>query len=106
MQLNKQMTEEAKHKQKFRQSAKWKKFRQWLKKERKIDPITGSRLVARCQCHHCCMLDSEYENLNPDNFEMLNPTTHKVIHFLFETRDWRRALEEIKRILEKMERLN
>ncbi len=100
------MTQEAKHKRDFRRSGKWTKFRKLLKKERKVDPITGSPLTARCQCHHCCMADDQYENLNPDWFEMLNPKSHDLIHFLFATRDWRRALQEVKRILEKMESLN
>ena len=89
------MTQEAKHKRDFRRSGKWTKFRKLLKNERKVDPITGRPLTAHCQCHHCCMADDQYENLNPD-----------LIHLLFATRDWRRALQEVKRILEKMESLN
>lgn len=100
------MTQGSKHKRDFRKSGRWIKFRKLLKNERKVDPITGSRLTKQCQCHHCCMKDDQYENLIPEWFEMLNPMSHKLIHFLFATRDWRSALKEVERILEKMESLN
>ena len=94
------------HKAQFRRTKKWKDFRKNLIKEQKFDPVTQSRLTKKANCHHLCLKDEEYEILSETRQVMLNPTTHDMIHFLFRTKDWRKALEETKKILERMEELN
>lgn len=100
------MSKSAKDRAAFRKSAKYKKFRKWLKKERQIDELTGSLLAPGFQVHHLDMNPDNYEKLIPENFVTLNPFSHKVIHFLFRCKDWRKVLENAYKILERMEKLN
>ena len=99
------MTKEAKHKQKFRSSAKWKKFRAYMKKKYKVDAITGKPLRAGWQLHHLDMSDDHYEDLNEENFICLNRNTHKIIHEIFRY-DYDTYLHNIKTYLDKMKELN
>lgn len=100
------MTESAKEKAKFRTTTTWKDFRQKMRKERKVDAITGKPLSKSYNLHHCDMSDKNYTNLEEENFECLNSTSHDIIHFLFRYSNWREILQNIARILEKMEKLN
>lgn len=102
----KRQTAESKAKSKFRQTSKWKKFRAFIKKSRKIDFVTGKPLLKGWQLHHANMQIGMYGNLNPENFYALNKTTHELIHFLWRYTEWRKLLEQIRIILEKMEQLN
>lgn len=100
------MSKSSKDRAAFRKSSKWTKWRKWLKKERKIDELTDSLLAPGFQVHHLDMNPENYEKLVPENFVTLNPFSHKVIHFLFKTKNWRITLNNAYKILEKMEKLN
>lgn len=94
-------------KTKFRRSAKWVKFRRQLKHERVYDAITESRLTPTFNVHHCDLCSEHYENLEPENFECLNKTSHELVHFLWSAHcGWRKAVVNTIRILKKMEKLN
>lgn len=99
------MTKEAKHKQKFRTSAKWKKFRAYMKKKYKVDAITGKPLRAGWQLHHLDMSDENYEDLKEENFICLNRNTHKIIHEIFRY-DTDQYLYNMNKYLCKMKELN
>lgn len=99
------MTKEAKHKQKFRSSAKWKKFRAYMKKKYKVDAITGKPLRAGWQLHHLDMSDDHYEDLEEENFICLNRNTHKIIHEIFRY-DTDQYLYNMNKYLCKMKELN
>lgn len=85
MYRNKNQSTESKEKQKFRQSAKWKKFRAYLKKECKgTDFITQKKLLKGFQVHHKDMRLENYQNLtNADRFLCCNKRTHEFIHFAY-----------------------
>lgn len=99
-----------KTKQKFRASKKWKEFRKKKMNEQKFDPITGAKLGKTCNCHHCDLDESHYEDIsNADNFICLNKLSHDTIHFLFSRKDpkrWRKRIINIIHILKKMEKIN
>lgn len=101
-----QLTEAAKHKGDFRKSLRWKLWRKFLINKQKIDPITGSKLTKGANCHHMDMREENYENLDEKRFRMLNKKTHDMVHFFFAMKDWRKALEETRKILEFMEEYN
>ena len=95
-------------KTRFRCTAKWKKFRQYLKKKQKTDPITGSPLSPTCSIHHLDMREENYEDLSDEtHFAALNAQSHETIHFLWQAHGgWRRAVLSIIQILKSMERIN
>ena len=98
-----------KDKRRFRDSKRWKEFRQRLKGERKVCEITGSKLTKLFQVHHMDLNEEHYEDLNPDNFSCLSWNMHKVVHALFvksKPRAWRSRVLNLIRILKKMEKLN
>jgi hypothetical protein len=92
-----------KEKTNFRAKTAWKKFSKSLKTQQKTDPLTGSKLTKFAQVHH---LDPyNYEDLSPQKYVALNPMSHNVIEFIFKARGgWRRALEEINKICQEMEK--
>lgn len=92
-------------KRKFRASSVWKSFRTKLKKERKVDFITGKPLYAGFQVHHCDLNPEHYSNLNPDNFVLLNRTFHEVIHEIYRY-DWEEVLARLAIVFRKMDELN
>lgn len=104
------MSEAEKKKTKFRKTARWKNFRKELKKKQKVDPITGSRLTTSAQCHHLCLKLEEYEVIGEDRQIMCNNLSHDIIHFFFgdenKRHDWRKRVENLVSILERMEALN
>lgn len=84
------MTKEAKKKADFRKTSKWKNFRNYLKKERKIDEITLKPLRPGFVVHHMVTLGSRcesdpvtYEDISDERkFRCYSRTTHKLIHYL------------------------
>ena len=101
------MTEEEKYKRKVRSSSKWKKFRAWIKKTRKVDEVTGKPLIKGWQLHHMDMSLEHYDDLTcPENFSCLNKTSHKVVHWLFRYDNWQEILKNLYMVLIKMEQLN
>lgn len=100
------LTEAALHKNDFRKSKRWWRFRTWLKSFQKVDPITGSKLTKGANCHHKDMREENYENLDPKRFVMLNAKSHQVVHFFFAMRDWRAGIKALEKILLEMEKYN
>ena len=102
----KELTKERKEKAKFRQTAVWKNFRNMLKKQRKVDFLTGKPLRAGFQVHHCDLNPEHYKNLDPDAFYTLSRYSHQYIHWLFRYQDWRDILARTAIVLRKMEEMN
>lgn len=70
-----------KEKTKFRASAKWNKFRAFMKKiSGGIDAVTGKLLRKGWNLHH--LDESHYDDLKPEKFRCLNRESHKVVHWL------------------------
>lgn len=102
------MTE--KDKAKFRRRKEWKEFRKTMKKLKKYDAITGSKLSKNFNLHHCDFNPEHYTNLDENNFECLNNMSHDTIHYFFgvpgQLKNWRLLILRTITILKKMERLN
>ncbi len=94
--------------QRIRQSAEWKSFRNAMGDTDKVDALTGKPLHRGWNLHHLCLLDSEYGNFESDRFVCLNRKSHDCVHFLWgkDGRDWRRKLDNLAKILSRMEELN
>ena len=101
--IEEKITEAAQHKGDFRKTLRWKLWRKFLITKQKVDPITGSKLTKGANCHHMDMREENYENLDEKRFRMLNSKTHTMVHFFYSMRDWRKALDELRKILEFMD---
>lgn len=98
-----------KWKQKFRNSCKWKEFRNKIKKKQKIDPITGQKLSKSFNLHHMFLTDKEEEYTdisNEDNFIGMNSYSHKVIHYICTEKDWKKRLLNLIMLVKKMAKIN
>ena len=93
-----------KDKTKLRASGKWKKKRNRLKKERKIDALTLQPLRKGWNLHHLDLRPEHYDQIDDDErFECLNKMSHETVHNIY--RYWVKdssVLERLKTILEKM----
>lgn len=100
----------AEEKGKFRQRKAWNEFRKQMRKECKVDPITGQPLAKNYNLHHCDFGEDAYDKLVPENFECLNNMSHDVVHFFFgcpgRLKNWRKLVLRLILILKKMEKLN
>lgn len=86
-----------KDKTKFRASATWKKFRNYIKKSRGVDEITLKPLRAGCNIHHLDLREENYTRINDESrFMALNKQSHELIHFIF--RYYQNDTEIIKRL--------
>ena len=97
-----------KWKQKFRNSKKWKDFRNKMREKQKVDPITGQKLTKMAHLHHMLLTDEEsvYTDIsNEDNFLFVNQFSHKVLHF-FCHKDYRKRLLNLIMLVRKMVKLN
>lgn len=83
MASKKKLNKAQKAKQKFRASSKWKDFRHWKNVEQcGLDPITGSKLPKGAHLHHKNLNANDYEDISDESmFILLQPTTHKWIHW-------------------------
>lgn len=83
MASRKKLNKVAKSKAKFRATEQWKSFRKWKHNEQcGLDPITGSKLPKMAHLHHKNLNAEEYDDIsNEENFILLQPTTHKWIHW-------------------------
>ena len=102
----KELTKEQKEKAKFRQTAVWKNFRNMLKKQRKVDFLTGKPLRAGFQVHHCDLNPEHYKNLDPDDFYTLSRSSHEYIHWGFRYPDWEFLLLRTAHVWLQMDKLN
>ena len=90
----------------FRQSKAWKDFRKQLITKQKTCALTGRKLLKGAHCHHMDMNKDNYKDLsNEEHFIMLNKQSHDIVHF-FHGKDWRTYIENLTKILEKMEEIN
>ena len=71
-----------KEKTKFRASAKWKKFKAYMKKTRGVDEITLRPLLKGHNIHHLDGREINYQNLDENRFMALNRSTHEMVHWL------------------------
>lgn len=94
------------NKTKFRNTKEWQDFRLKLKEERKLDYITQKPLRKGFNCHHKDLKEENYNILTPENFEVLNKNTHKIVHEIFRYKDWRGYLKRLEKVLEDMEKIN
>jgi hypothetical protein len=73
-----------KDKTKFRRSAKWKKFKAYVRKIKKVDCITLYPLRKGHNLHHLDLNEAHYEDVSDiSHFEPLNRKTHETVHFLY-----------------------
>ena len=96
-------------KKRFRQTKKWKDFRERKRKEQGKDPVTNSKLIRGYNLHHLDMSPENYTDItNEENFVGLNPQTHDMIHFLYGQGgdSWKDKLLAIAQILRRMDELN
>ena len=101
------MNDNQKLKRRVRESKRWKEFRSALKKERKYDELTGSKLLTRFQVHHCDLDINNYADLDKSKFVCLNMKSHECVHFLYEYyKKDREIINRLKAILDKMVELN
>lgn len=102
-------SQDAKEKAKFRQSAKWKKFRAFLKKECDgVDFITQKKLLKGFQVHHKDMRLENYKKIDDaSRFLCCNKRTHEFIHFAFNYyKNDEQFLFRLKSILDEMVKFN
>lgn len=93
-------------KSKFRNRKPWKLFRARLKKERKVDELTHSRLSKTFNLHHLILTDKEeiYTDLtHPENYMCLNPQSHDMLHLCYDNA--RRDPEFMDRLNKAVERM-
>ena len=83
MASRKKVSKRMKEKQKFRSTSIWKDFRHFKNVEQGgRDPITLSKLPKTAHLHHKDLNPEHYEDISKEgNFILLQPTTHKLIHF-------------------------
>ena len=78
------MTEEQRAKRRYRQSKRWKTWRHDIHvKYHGIDPITKKKLLKGSECHHLCLDESKYQELDENMYIPLNKTTHKMVHWAY-----------------------
>ena len=92
-------------KSKFRATSTWKKFRQQMKQNNKVDFITKKPLYKGWNLHHLDLDEDHYTDLDPINFCCLNKQTHEFVHWAFRY-DWREVLSNLEMVLLKIEELN
>ena len=92
-------------KEKFRKTLKWKDFKKGFLTE--VDVISLKKLPKRWQLHHMDLDPSHYTDLKKDKFVPLNGLSHKMVHYLYSIyRNDKDVLKRLKKILDKMDRLN
>lgn len=64
----------------FRRTTIWKDFRNGLKKERKVDYLTGRKLTKTWNCHHIRFDSRFYTSLEKEFFRCYNNQIHDLVH--------------------------
>lgn len=99
-----------KDKRRFRDSKKWKDFREHMKTlQNETCQISGAKLTKLWQLHHLNLDETKYDELIDENFVCLSWNMHKVVHALFvksKPKAWRSRVLNLIRILKMMEKLN
>jgi hypothetical protein len=106
MASKKKLSKNAKAKAKFRATEQWKSFRKWKYDDQGgLDPVTGSKLPRMAHLHHKNLNAEEYDDIsNEDNFILLQPTTHKAIHWGLTQIKKRHSMEIIDRYVAELKR--
>ena len=101
-------TKNAIRKEKFRQSPEWWQMRRELIAEQKIDPVTKAKLTPKSNCHHLDQRVENYESADKTRYLMLQPLTHKCIHFLYNQykKQGEHLFDTLRDIFNKMEKLS
>jgi hypothetical protein len=94
------MNDIQKQKRNFRATAAWKKFKNRLKANRKVDALTLKPLRAGWNCHHMDLADRNYTDLSDEtHFLTLNKMSHEVLHailrYALADPDYLKRLEKI-----------
>lgn len=97
-------------KTKFRRTQAWKKLRDKIRKEQKVDPITLKPLSTTYNLHHLNVDPLKYTDISqPDHFLGLNSSTHDMVHLLWgdasKRKDWRSMVVRLIKILRLMDKL-
>ena len=91
----------------FRQSETWQKFRQEVaERQGNNDYVTGLPLTEDWNCHHLCVDQEKYNELNFDNFIAVNHDIHELIHKKWNVGDTTTSNENLKKVFDKMDALN
>lgn len=80
-------------KEEFRLTPEWWAMRRELIEEQKKDPVTNTKLSPKANCHHLDQRAENYQSLDKSRYIMLQPLTHKMIHFLY--RQYRKQGEHL-----------
>ena len=103
------MNDNQKAKKRFRQSAKWLKFRKYIQKKfGNKDAISGFPLRKGWNLHHISLDEGKYEDItNEDNFIPLNKQLHEVLHicYKYQSKD-SGFLDRLKYFVDKMIKIN
>ena len=103
------MNDNQKAKKRFRQSAKWLKFRKYIAdKFGKKDAISGFPLRKGWNLHHISLDEGKYEDItNEDNFIPLNKQLHEVLHicYKYQSKD-SGFFDRLRKYVEKMIEIN
>lgn len=97
-----------KDKTKFRQSAKWKRFKVYMRKTKKVDCVTLYPLRKGHNLHHLDLDEAHYEDISDEtHFEPLNRKTHETVHFLYPyyVKD-EKIIDRLRDLLERMRVIN
>ena len=70
-------------KEEFRMTPEWWAMRRELIAEQKIDPVTKAKLSTKANCPHLDSRDENYTSTDKSRYLMLQPLTHKVVHFIY-----------------------
>ena len=106
MASKKKVSRTMKEKQKFRQTEQWKSFRRFKYDEQGgRDPITLSKLPKMAHLHHKDLDPEHYSDIsNEGHFALLQPTTHKLLHFCLTYCKKFHSLEMLDRLYEEVRR--
>lgn len=81
-----------------------------MKRNQKIDPITGSRLTPRAVCHHLDLNAENYEKVSEDRQIMLNSQSHDLLHYVYgdgnRRYNWRKRILNLIALCKRMDKFN
>lgn len=101
------LTQKDKHK--IRASSDFKQLkRRLIEKYGDIDYITGKPLITdKMTCHHLDLNPEKYADYsNEDNFIMLNESTHRLLHQLYNFyENDKDILDKLKEVMDKMDEI-
>ena len=105
MASKKKLNKNAREKSRFRATEAWKQFRHQKNIEQGgLDPITCSKLPKMAHLHHKDLNKENYTDIsNTDNFVLLQPTSHKAVHWGLTQIKKRHTMEIIERYVKELQ---